>query len=102
MYTQIYNRTIYICDLDVVQSNDYGYPTSQVATVDKAPIERIYEYATPSILYGYTTSVEEEQIYETPYGDEDDYVPVYDEPPNEMNQLYKTFKGKIFYPENIR
>ena len=75
---------------------------SRVATVDKAPIEKMYEYATPSILCGYSTSAEEEQIYKTPYGDEDDYGLIYSEPPNEMNQLYGTFKGKICYPENIR
>ena len=70
--------------------------------MDKALIERMYKYAMPSISYGYNTSIEEELIYETPYGDEDDYVPIYNEPPNEMNQLYGTFEGKIFYPENIR
>ena len=70
--------------------------------MDKALIERMYEFATPSILYEFSTSIEEEPIYETPYGDEDDYVPVYNMPSNEINKLYETFEGKIFYPENIR
>ena len=62
----------------------------------------MFEYATPSTLYDYSTLIEEEPIYETPYGDEDDYVPVYNEPSNEINNLYGTFEGKLFNPENIK
>ena len=70
--------------------------------MDKTLIERMCEYASPSILYDHSALIEEEPIYETPYGDEDDYGPIYSEPPNEMDKIYGTFETKIFFHENIR
>lgn len=82
--------------LKLLQYGECSHATSQ------ALIKGIYEYATPSISYECISSVEEEQIYDTPCEDEDHYGPIYTEPPTEMNEIYETFKGKIIHFENIR
>ena len=73
--------------------------------MEKAPdsMEEIYSYA--AMQYGEAVQMEEEQIYETPCEDDDDYGPIYTEPPMEMERIYETFEGKRFcklYHQNIR
>ena len=66
-------------------------------------MEEIYSYA--AMQYGEAVQMEEEQIYETPCEDDDDYGPIYTEPPMEMEKIYETFEGKRFcklYHQNIR
>ena len=66
-------------------------------------MEGIYEYATPSISHDpINTSVEEEQIYDTPCDDEGDYGPIYTELPTEINRIYEKFEDKIICSKNIR
>ena len=56
--------------------------------------------------YEVPVSIEEEQrIYDTPCDDEQDYGPIYCEPPNEEEKLYAVFEGKRLqnlYHEDIR
>ena len=57
-----------------------------------------YEHDT-SLLDGspfeVTVSMEEEQkIYDTPLDDDQDYGPIYCEPPTEEEKLYAVFEGK--------
>ena len=42
------------------------------------------------------TSVEEEDIYETPCDDNEDYGPIYTQPPTEVDKIYETLEGKNF------
>jgi len=43
------------------------------------------------------TSVEEDDIYETPCDvDNDDYGPIYTQPPTEVDEIYETLKGRNF------
>ena len=78
--------------------------------MEKAYIEGIYEYATPSICYqisrasitDYNISVEEAPIYDTPCDDEDDCGPIYAEPPTELRKIYETFEGKTICSKNVR
>ena len=46
-------------------------------------------------LYEVPVSIEEEQnIYDTPCDDDQDYGPIYCEPPTEEEKLYAVFEGK--------
>ena len=45
--------------------------------------------------YDVPKSMEEEQkIYDTPCNDDEDYGPIYCEPPTEEEKLYATFEGR--------
>ena len=52
----------------------------------------------PSISpYELTESVEaEQQIYETPYEDEENYGPIYTAPSSDEQKIYEEFEGKRF------
>jgi len=39
----------------------------------------------------------EKQIYNTPFKDEKDYGPDYEEPPSNVQKIYKEFEGKRFH-----
>ena len=39
---------------------------------------------------------EEEEIYNTPYEEEQTYGPVYHEPPSDESKIYAEFEGKRF------
>ena len=65
-------------------------------------MEDVYDYA---VQHSKPVLMEEEQIYETPCEDDDDYGPIYSEPPTEVEKIYDTFEGKRFrklYHQNIR
>jgi len=56
-------------------------------------MESVYEYAEHCV-----NAIEDEQmIYETPCDDDEDYGPIYSEPPTEVEKIYETFEGKRFY-----
>ena len=38
----------------------------------------------------------EQQIYETPYEEEDNYGPIYSVPPSDEQKIYEEFEGKRF------
>lgn len=58
--------------------------------------EGLYEMPTPS-PYEMAQSMEaEQQIYETPYEDEEDYGPIYCVPPSDEEKIYVEFEGKRF------
>jgi len=45
----------------------------------------------------HATSVEEDDIYETPCDDDnEDYGPIYTQPPTEVDKIYETLKRKNF------
>ena len=44
----------------------------------------------------HATSVEEEDIYETPCDDEEDYGPIYAKPPTEVDKIYEVLKGRNY------
>ena len=53
------------------------------------------EIETPS--HSLSDSLErEKQIYNTPFKDEKDYGPDYEEPPSNVNKIYQEFEGKKF------
>ncbi|XP_065899401.1 uncharacterized protein [Dysidea avara] len=58
--------------------------------------ENLYEMQTPS-PYEMAQSMEaEQQIYETPCEDEEDYGPIYCMPPSDEEKIYVEFEGKRF------
>ena len=60
-------------------------------------IAGIYEYDTDlhGSHYEVAASMEEEQkIYDTSCDDDDDYGPIYSEPPAEEEKLYEVFEGR--------
>jgi len=58
--------------------------------------EGFYEMPAPS-PYEIAESMEaEQQIYETPCEDEEDYGPLYCEPPSDEEKIYVEFEGKRF------
>ena len=66
-------------------------------------MEEVYSYA--AMQHSEAAQIEEEQIYETPSEDDDDYGPIYTEPPMEVEKIYEKFEGKRFrklYHQNIR
>jgi len=82
-------------------------------------MDRVYEmastqYALPVSAhemseispYAIANSLEtEQQIYETPFEDEDNYGPIYYEPPSNLQKIYEEFEGKRFrklYHRQIR
>ena len=71
-------------------------------------IAGIYEYDANlhGSHYEVAVSMEEEQkIYDTPCDDEEDYGPIYCEPPTEEEKLYATFAGRKLqklYHEDVR
>ena len=72
--------------------------STKYAFVDQAVsrIAGIYEYDTGlhGSHYEVAASMEEEQkIYDTPCDDDDDYGPIYSEPPAEEEKLYEVFEG---------
>jgi len=64
-------------------------------------MEGVYE--TPVQL---DISIEDEQmIYDTPCDDDEDYGPIYTEPPNDLEKVYEIFDGiklRKFYHRDIR
>ena len=82
-------------------------------------MEAVYEMASPQYAlpvcayemseispYAIANSLEAEQeIYETPFEDEDSYGPIYYEPPSNLQKIYEEFEGKRFrklYHHQIR
>ena len=66
-------------------------------------MEQVYDYtaAEPNDVI---LLKEEQKIYETPCED-DNYGPIYTEPPTEVEKIYEIFEGKRFsklYHQNIR
>ena len=58
----------------------------------------IYEYDTTLFASHYEVAVsmeEEQKIYDTPYDDDEEYGPIYCEPPTEEEKLYAVFEGKM-------
>ena len=55
-----------------------------------------YEVSDPPQQELVRSIEEEEEIYNTPCEDEDDYGPVYYEPPNDEHKIYAEFEGKRF------
>jgi len=56
-----------------------------------------YEVSGPS-SHTIATSLEvEQQIYETPFEDEESYGPIYYEPPSSLLKIYEEFEGKKFH-----
>ena len=84
--------------------------STKYAFVDQAVsrIGGIYEYDTTlhASHYEVAVSMEEEQkIYDTPCEDDENYGPIYCEPPNEEEKLYAVFEGKKLqklYHKDIR
>ena len=73
--------------------------STKYAFVDQAVsrIAGIYEFDTTlhTSHYEVAVSMEEEQkIYDTPCDDDEDYGPIYCEPPTEEEKLYAVFEGK--------
>jgi len=56
-------------------------------------MEGVYENAEHSV----NAMEDEKKIYETPCDDDEDYGPVYTEPPTKVEKIYETFEGKRFY-----
>ena len=73
--------------------------STKYAIVDQAvsTMTGIYEYDANlhASDYEVAVSIEEEQkIYDTPCDDDEDYGPIYCEPPTEEEKLYAVFEGR--------
>ncbi|XP_065899762.1 sushi, von Willebrand factor type A, EGF and pentraxin domain-containing protein 1-like isoform X2 [Dysidea avara] len=79
-----------------VDSSDYS-KLRNYSTINRAVhgMELDYEYYTGQSDER-ATSVEEEDIYETPCDDNEDYGPIYTQPPTEVDKIYETLEGKSF------
>ena len=71
--------------------------SSAISTVP-AQYELPSSYELPSISPNeMAESMEaEQQIYETPYEDEENYGPIYSEPSSDEQKIYEEFEGKRF------
>ena len=84
--------------------------STRYAIVDQAVsrMTRINEYDANlhDSHYEVAASMKEEQnIYDTPCDDEEDYGPIYYEPPNEEEKIYAVFAGRKLqklYREDVR
>ena len=79
--------------------------TYETAAVQHELPSSSYELSSIS-PYELTESVEaEQQIYETPYEDEENYGPIYTAPSSDEQKIYEEFEGKRFrklYHREIR
>jgi len=77
----------------------------EMANTQYALPESAYEMSDIS-PYAIANSLEDEQqIYDTPFEDEDSYGPIYYEPPSNLQKIYEEFEGKKFrklYHHEIR
>ena len=76
----------------------YNY-SAKYASVDQVVSRMTENYKHDASLTGSTNEVavsmeEEQKIYDTPSDNEEDYGPIYCEPPTEEEKLYAVFEGK--------
>ena len=88
-------------DYEILDSPNYAVVDTALSSVDgvyetKLPWSSIYEtYDSPSSTM--MTSLEtEKQIYDEPFEIEENYGPIYHEPPSNVNKIYEEIeRGKI-------
>ena len=87
------------------EETDFSYLIAKSSAAYETPTAAPYEvsassyevpYEVPSVSpYELAESEEaEQQIYDTPYEDEENYGPIYSVPPSDIQKIYEEFEGK--------